>query len=286
MVVGNEEGGGGGDSREEPKQYPGESGFVALHGAAIIALIPKREAADMDAATRVTRQLGIEVPIICGAMYPCSNPELVAAASEAGGIGIVQPLSLEYVHGYPFHEGLERIRRLTDKPVGLNVIVERSSKKYLDRMRQYVEESLQQGIRFFVTSLGNPTWVVDLAHSVGGLVYHDVTERRWALKARDYGVDGLIRSVAVAPAARGRGWGARLVEEIEHLAVETSVKECYLITMDAAGFFERFGYRRVQRAHVPDSICTTREFAELCELHAITNYYVQKWYSLTKTVLA
>jgi nitronate monooxygenase len=33
--------------------------------------------------TPLTRQLGIEVPLICGAMYPCSNPELVAAVSEA-----------------------------------------------------------------------------------------------------------------------------------------------------------------------------------------------------------
>ena len=38
--------------------------------------------------------LDIALPIVGGAMYPCSNPELVAAISEAGGIGIVQPLSL------------------------------------------------------------------------------------------------------------------------------------------------------------------------------------------------
>ena len=47
--------------------------------------------------TPLTEQLGIEVPLLCGAMYPCSNPELVAAASEAGAMGIVQPLSLVYV---------------------------------------------------------------------------------------------------------------------------------------------------------------------------------------------
>ncbi len=35
-----------------------------------------------------TRTAGIEVPLICGAMYPCSNPELVAAVSKVGGIGI------------------------------------------------------------------------------------------------------------------------------------------------------------------------------------------------------
>ena len=37
---------------------------------------------------------GATVPLICGAMYPCSNPELVAAVSASGGIGIVQPVSL------------------------------------------------------------------------------------------------------------------------------------------------------------------------------------------------
>src|SRR5829696_2479591 len=106
--------------------------------------------------TPVTRQLGIEVPLICGAMYPCSNPELVAAASEAGGIGIIQPLSLVYVHRHPFREGLRLIRRLTSKPVGMNVIVEKSSKVYLERMQGYVDTAIEEGVRFFVTSLGNP----------------------------------------------------------------------------------------------------------------------------------
>ena len=55
-----------------------------------------------------TRMLGIDFPVICGAMYPCSNPELVAAASEAGGIGIVQPISLTYVYGYDYRDGLSR----------------------------------------------------------------------------------------------------------------------------------------------------------------------------------
>ena len=55
---------------------------------------------DLLAATRLTQDAEIEYPIICGAMYPCSNPELVAAASEGGGIAIVQPVSLTMVHGY------------------------------------------------------------------------------------------------------------------------------------------------------------------------------------------
>ena len=49
--------------------------------------------------TRLTEHARVEYPIICGAMYPCSNPELVAAAAEGGGLAIMQPVSMTYVHG-------------------------------------------------------------------------------------------------------------------------------------------------------------------------------------------
>ena len=139
-----------------------------------------------------TRQANIALPIICGPMYPCSNPELVAAASATGAIGIVQPISLTYVHGYDFREGLRYIRSLTDKPVGMNALIEQSSKRYHERMVAWVNIALEEDIRFFITSLGKPDWVVKAVHAVGGIVYHDVTERKWAQKASDAGVDGLI----------------------------------------------------------------------------------------------
>lgn len=169
--------------------------------------------------TPVTRQLGIEVPLICGAMYPCSNPELVAAVSEAGGIGVIQPLSLVYVHRHEFTAGLRLIRSLTDKPVGMNVIVEKSSKVYEERMRRFVDQAIEGGIRFFVTSLGNPRWVVEKAHAAGGFVYHDVTDRRWADKGLEAGVDGLI---AVNDRAGGHAGGksaGALIEELSGLGV-------------------------------------------------------------------
>src|SRR5688572_20149661 len=50
--------------------------------------------------TALMRHAKVEIPLICGAMYPCSNPELVAAVSDAGGLGIVQPVSLTFVHGH------------------------------------------------------------------------------------------------------------------------------------------------------------------------------------------
>jgi nitronate monooxygenase len=138
------------------------------------------------------RHAGIEVPLICGAMYPCSNPELVAAVSEAGGLGIVQPLSLTYVHGYDFRQGLRLIRSLTSRPIGMNALIEQSSRRYHQRMQRWIDIALEEGVRFFVTSLGKPDWVVARVHAAGGVVYHDVTERRWAEKGLEAGVDGLI----------------------------------------------------------------------------------------------
>ncbi len=140
----------------------------------------------------LTQLAGIEVPLLCGAMYPCSNPELVAAVSEAGALGIVQPLSLVYVHGHDFRGGLRYIRSLTSRPFGVNILVEKTIKSYEERMRHYLEIALQEGVRFFVTALGNPRWVVEAVKAVDGVVFHDVTERRWAEKALAEGVHGLI----------------------------------------------------------------------------------------------
>lgn len=139
-----------------------------------------------------TRHTGIQVPIIGGPMYPCSNPELVAAVSEAGGIGVVQPISLTYVYGHGFREGLRYIQRLTSKPFGMNALIEKSSRRYHERMERWVEMALEEGVRFFITSMGKPGWIVERVHGAGGLVYHDATERKWALKGLEEGADGLI----------------------------------------------------------------------------------------------
>ncbi len=109
--------------------------------------------------TEFTRTLGIEVPLICGAMYPCSNPELVAAASAAGAIGIVQPLSLTYVHGHEFRAGLRYIRRLTGKPIGLTL--------------ETAGQSLDSGVAFFVT--GGES-AVDLAADITVEIFNAVIQ--------------------------------------------------------------------------------------------------------------
>jgi nitronate monooxygenase len=137
-------------------------------------------------------------------MYPCSNPELVAAVSAAGALGIVQPIALTYVHGHDFREGLRLIRRLTPKPIGFNALIEGNNKMYRKRMELWIDIALEEGVRFFLTSLGNPNWVCAKVHAVGGVVYHDVTERKWAQKGIDGGVDGLV---AVNARAGGHAGG-------------------------------------------------------------------------------
>ncbi len=133
----------------------------------------------------------VKVPVVCGPMYPGSNPELVAAVSEAGGLGVVQPITMTYVYQHDFRKGLQLIKQLTDQPFGVNLTLLDGNKRYEKRLHEWLEISLEEGVQFFLTSLGNPKWVCEIARQNGGVVYHDVTTRKFAQKAIDAGVNGL-----------------------------------------------------------------------------------------------
>ena len=153
-------------------------------------------------------------------MYPCSNPELVGAVSAAGGIGIIQPISLTYVHGHDFREGVRLIQKLAGgKPVGFNALIEQSSKYYRERMEKWLDVALEEGIRFFITSLGKPEWVVRKVSAVGGVVYHDVTEMKWAQKGLDAGAKGLIAVNDRAGGHAGTRSTAALLDELRPLGL-------------------------------------------------------------------
>jgi len=170
-------------------------------------------------ASAFTRQAQVRVPLICGPMYPCSNPELIAAVSEAGALGVIQPVSLTYVYGHEYRAGLRYIKSLTGRPVGFNALIEASNKTYLNRMQQWIDIALEEGIRFFITSLGDPRWVCDRVHAVGGVVYHDVTEARWARKGADGGVDGLIAVNSRAGGHAGGRSAQLLLDELRPFAL-------------------------------------------------------------------
>lgn len=199
----------------------------------------------VSADTPLTRHAGIAVPLICGAMYPCSNPELIAEVSEAGGIGILQPISLTYVHGHDFREGIRLIRRRTTKPIGMNVLIEQSSKAYHERMSRWIDIALEEGVRFFITSLGNPRGVVDRVRDAGGVVYHDVTERKWAEKGLAAGVHGLIAVNRRAGGHAGEKSAEQLISELGDFGVPVVMAGGI---GDACGFVEalRLGYAGAQ----------------------------------------
>jgi nitronate monooxygenase len=170
--------------------------------------------------TALTQHAGIDVPLICGAMYPCSNPELVGAVSAAGAIGILQPISLTFVHGHDFREGVRLASRLANgRPLGFNALIEQSNKYYRERMEEWITVAMEEGIRFFITSLGNPKWVVEKVRSVGGIVYHDVTERKWAQKGLDGGVHGLIAVNSRAGGHAGSKTAEQLADELAPLGL-------------------------------------------------------------------
>ena len=84
-----------------------------------------------------------------------------------------------------------------------------------------------------------------------------------------YGRNGLLRSVAVSPAWRGRGLGGALTEEILATAERESLEAVYLLTESAADFFPRYGFRRIGRSEVAEGVRASAEFAELCPASSI-----------------
>ena len=101
----------------------------------------------------------------------------------------------------------------------MNALIEQSSKAYHQRMQRWIDIALEEGVRFFVTSLGNPRWVVDRVTAVGGVVYHDVTERRWAEKGLAGGVHGLIGVNNLAGGHAGPHSPEALLAEVGNLGV-------------------------------------------------------------------
>jgi N-acetylglutamate synthase-like GNAT family acetyltransferase len=79
----------------------------------------------------------------------------------------------------------------------------------------------------------------------------------------------LLRSVAVAPAARGRGVGERLTEAALALARSHRIPAVYLLTTTAESYFPRFGFVRTSRDLVPAGVRQSVEFRSACPASAI-----------------
>lgn len=79
---------------------------------------------------------------------------------------------------------------------------------------------------------------------------------------------GLLRSLGVVPNFRHGRIGARLVESIENIARQRQLRALWLLTTDSAPFFERRGYRAVERETAPAAVRASSQFVELCAADA------------------
>jgi N-acetylglutamate synthase-like GNAT family acetyltransferase len=84
-----------------------------------------------------------------------------------------------------------------------------------------------------------------------------------------YGEYGLLRSAAVVPAERGRGVGEALVAALLHRARALGVRELWLLTTTAEGYFPRFGFEVTDRSAAPAPLLASAEFRGACPASAI-----------------
>lgn len=136
--------------------------------------------------TDFTKLLGIRYPIIGAPMFLVSNVEMVTVVSEAGGIGAFPALNYRPIEEY--RVALKKMKSITKKPIGVNIIVNKSNHRQGDDLKY----ALDAGVELFITSLGSPKEVIREAHKNGAKVISDVTNLDHALKVQDMGADGVI----------------------------------------------------------------------------------------------
>src|ERR1700745_3670872 len=109
--------------------------------------------------------LGIEYPIIAAPMGPdLTGPELVAAVSNAGGLGILQA---QLCPPPLFRQVIRRVRELTDKPFGVNLILHFP-------VEDHIAVCLEERVPILSFFWGDPTPYVGRAHAAGVKVFHQV----------------------------------------------------------------------------------------------------------------
>jgi nitronate monooxygenase len=143
--------------------------------------------------TEFTRMIDVDYPIIGAPMFLISYEEIVIAVAEAGGLGAIPLPNFRATEDLKYT--LDKIREKTDKPIGVNIHL-----SGLFDWKAQLALCLDAGVKFFITSLGDPRLILSDVHKNGGRVFADIISLEQGLKSRDRGVDGLI---AVAAGAGG-----------------------------------------------------------------------------------
>lgn len=167
--------------------------------------------------TRITDLLGIEYPIIQGAMARIADASLAAAVSEAGGLGIIAcgGAKLDWIR-----QQVERARSLTSKPIGANVML-------MDPQAEEVAKLLAElKIEVITTGAGSPGDYLPLWKEAGIKVIPVVATTSLARRMERLGVDAVV--------AEGTESGGH-VGELTTMALVPSVCEAVSIPVLAAG---------------------------------------------------
>jgi len=169
--------------------------------------------------TRITELFGIKYPIVLSGMSWISVPSMVAAVSNAGGLGILAtgPMDPEQTR-----QAIREIRKKTDKPFGANATL------LMPGAAANAKVLLEEQVPVINFALGKGDWLVREAHKYGGKVIATVVNARHAKRAQDYGSDGVIATGNEA-AAHG--------EAVTSLVLIPSLADAVEIPVIAAGGF-------------------------------------------------
>lgn len=136
--------------------------------------------------TRLTELLSIENPIIMAPMFLITNTEMVVASLESGISGCIPALNFRTIE--ELNSALKEIRGRSKKSFGVNLIVNKSNVHY----KKQLHACLDQGVDYFITSLGSPEETIRESKKHGTKVFCDVIDEKYAKKVEDLGADGVI----------------------------------------------------------------------------------------------
>ena len=144
--------------------------------------------------TAFCRLVGIDYPIIQAPIGGLATPAIASAVSNAGALGM---LAMTWSEAEAIDSSLARMAELTDRPFGVNLILQMPQE---DRLRRV----LDQGIRIVSFFWGDPAPLIPIAHAAGAIVMHTVGNAEEARQVVDSGVDVVV---AQGWEAGGHVWG-------------------------------------------------------------------------------
>lgn len=132
---------------------------------------------------RITELLKIDYPIIQAGMVWVSGWKLASAISNCGGLGLIGAGSMK---PELLKEHLQKCKAATTKPFGVNVPLLRKDANDL------IKICIDEGIKIFFTSAGNPKTFTSLLKENGCTVVHVVANIKYGLKAQEAGCDAAV----------------------------------------------------------------------------------------------